>query len=685
MNRRYKVEDIRELENIKLKYNALLETIPYITWFMDNDGIYRDVNKEFSKHSGKEISDVRGKNHKYVWERKKGNECEENDLKVLRDKKPMMFEEIVQGTEGYRWFDVYRSPVINEKNEAIGIVAVARDITEIKDREAQFKILIENIPFEIWQYDIEGNIVIANTRFAKRFEMELDELIGIHMSKIYSEKSVKKVKEENNNIIKSKKSLRIVKKINECKEDMILELYKTPIFNIVGEVIGIVAISVDITEVVRAKEKIKKQAYTDYNTGLLNRRALYEHINYKAKFKPKTVIILDVDKFKEINDTYGHHIGDEVLVQISERLRNISKEASVFRFGGDEFLIVYDRSLDRQEMQFKAEEILREISKIKIENEKIAISIGVATCECAKNCSCKKNEEDCRVIIKADVALYNAKKYKKNGYVIYTEELEQKMKYMNKLEKGLSHILERNELKLVYQPQCTVDGKIVGFEALFRWNNEEYQSISVQKIIEIMEKNKSIIQVGIEIMKKACIFAKKINEDRKEKIVVSFNVSAVQITDNGFIEKVKEVLNETNVPTECIGIEITESIIIEDIEKNMKKLNELRDMGIKISLDDFGTGYSSFNYLVKLPLSVVKIDRSFSMEMDNYKEYITLLKLIVDASNSLNLDTIAEGVETKEQLKILKEIGVKYIQGYLFSKPLEEENAINLLESENTN
>ncbi|MGL5647306.1 MAG: sensor domain-containing protein [Clostridium sp.] len=685
MNRRYKREDIKELENIKLKYNALLETIPYITWFMDNDGIYRDVNKEFSKHSGKEISDVRGKDHKYVWERKKGNECEENDLKVLQDRKPMMFEEIVRGIEGYRWFDVYRSPVINEKNEAIGIVAVARDITEIKNREAQFKILIENIPFDIWQYDIEGNIVIANTRFAKRFNMKSDEIIGIHMSKMYSEKSVKKVKEENSNIVKSKKPMRVVKRINECGKDMIFELYKTPIFNIVGEVVGIAAISIDITEVVRAKEKIKKQAYTDYNTGLLNRRALYEHINYKAKFKPKTVIILDVDKFKEINDTYGHHVGDEVLVQIAEKLKEISNEADVFRFGGDEFLVVYDKKLDKREMEFKAEEILRELSKIEVEKEKIAVSIGVAGCECAKNCSCKRNEEDCRVIIKADVALYNAKKYKKNGYVIYTEELEREMMYLNKLEKSLNHILERNELELAYQPQYTSDGKIIGFEALFRWNNEEYKGISVQKIIEIMEKNKSIIQVGTEIMKKACIFAKRINEGRTEKVVVSFNVSAVQITDSRFIKKVKEVLSETNVSTECIGIEITESVVIEDIEKNMKKLNELKEMGIKISLDDFGTGYSSFNYLVKLPLSVVKIDKSFSMEMDNYKEYKTLLKLIVDASNSLNLDIIAEGVETKEQLKVLKEIGVKYIQGYLFSKPVEEKNAIDLLKSENIN
>ncbi|MGL4848142.1 MAG: sensor domain-containing protein [Clostridium sp.] len=675
----YTEEQIAELEDIRLKYNTLLETVPYITWFMDMDGKYRDVNNEFLKHSGKVLDQVTGRNHKEVWEFKKGNECETNDRVALKYRKEMKFREIVFGANGYRGFDVYRRAVVSPTGELKGIMAVAKDITEIKNREVQFKVLIESLPFSIWQYDMKGNIIISNTNFAKYFNMSIDEMREKNIEEVYEGEFLEQIKKENRDIISKKEPIKIIKTIKKNHKKYILEIYKIPVFNIVNEVVGIVGSCMDITEVVEAKERVRMQAYTDYNTGLLNRRALYEHINNGVKFKPKTVIILDVDNFKNINDTYGHHVGDSVLLKIAEALKEINEDGKVFRFGGDEFLIVYDEQLGKNEIEKKSKKILDYISKIKIENEHIAVSLGIATCGCQKKCLGKQESGECRLIIKADIALYNAKKYKKSTYVIYTEKLEEEMLFISKMEKDLSHIIERDELKLVYQPQYTTDGKVIGFEALFRWKNDAYKKTSIQDIIETMEKNKLIIQVGHEIIKKACVFAKKINENRKDKIIVSFNVSAVQLMEENFTNEVKAIIEETGVDTDSIGIEITETVIIEDIHKSVKKLSELKDLGIKISLDDFGTGYSSFNYLVKLPLSVVKIDRSFSIEMEGYEKYITLIKLIVDASHSLNLSVVAEGVETKEQLKVLKNIGVEYIQGYLFSKPLEEDKAMELL------
>lgn len=675
-NKESTLEYIKHLENIKLKYNTLLETIPYMVWFMDTEGKYQDINKALAKHSKKDIDNIIGKGHKHVWDLKIGNECEQNDLTVLENKCTMKFEEGVPGAYGYREFDIYRSPVIDDDDQIIGIIAVGIDITEVKNKETQLRTLIENIPFEVWQYDIYGNIVSANEKYAKFNNLDLSQMIGKNIDEVYSEVYAYTTKKENEEVIESKKTKKSVKIIEHDNVKKVIDVYKTPILDIENNVTGIVGILIDITEINEAKEKVKIQAYTDYSTNLLNRRALYEYINGPLKNRKKTIMILDLDNFKYINDTYGHYAGDKLLIAVSKTLKAIHKDDYVFRFGGDEFIIVFDKNLDKETIKYKSEKILNEISKISIENEKVGASIGVASCYCSKDCS------ECRLIIKADLALYEAKKYKENKYIIYTEELEKESIFRYNLEKDLNNIINNNEIKLLYQPQYTSNGKLIGFEALFRWDNNKYNHISVEKIIEIMEKNKMIISVGDEIIRKCCKFAKQINQHREDSIVVSFNVSAVQIMSNSFIDSIKNILEEIKVYPKHIAIEITETVILKDMDKCISKINEIKKLGIKIYLDDFGTGYSSFSYLVKLPISKIKIDKSFSMEMYKYKDYIKLIKLIVDASHSLNLEVVAEGVETKEQLKTLTNMGADYMQGYLFYKPLEEDNAIKLLQEE---
>ncbi|MGL5329405.1 MAG: sensor domain-containing protein [Peptostreptococcaceae bacterium] len=674
--KKYTLDEIKELENIKLKYYTLLETIPYMAWFTDIEGNYQDINKEFIIHSDKEIKDIKGKGHKLVWERKVGNECELNDEEVLSKKQSMVFEEIVPGKRGYRRFDIYRSPVMDEEKNPIGIVAVGKDTTEIKNKDTQFRILIENIPFEVWQYDTNGVYIDVNRKYAKTRKTTREQLIGRNISELYDDEEVKKIIEENKKIIETKKSMKFTKKRFYDGEERIVEIYKTPILNIANEVIAIVGISVDVTEINKAKEEIKRQAYTDYHTGLLNKRALYEYMTTNLKNSAKVMMIMDVDNFKQINDSYGHHIGDIALLRIANKLKEINKNDYVFRFGGDEFIVISTDILDKEDIENKAKEIMREISNLEIENEKIKISLGVASCTCNPP---KCIDNGCRLITMADIALYKAKEYGKNRYVLYTEKLEYERYFNLNLEKDLNEAIENKEVKLVYQPQYSKEGNLIGFEALFRWNNKKYEKIPIPKLINIMEKSDLIINIGNEIMRKACLFSNKINENRENKLVISFNVSSVQIMDDKFIDDVKSILEETKVDLSSIAIEITETVLLEDIKKGIQKIKELKELGIKIALDDFGTGYSSFNYLVKLPLSEVKIDKSFSIGMDENEEYINLIKLIVEASHSLNLGVVAEGVETIKQLNILKEIGVEYMQGYLFSKPLEENDAIKLL------
>ncbi|MGL5380387.1 sensor domain-containing protein [Clostridium sp.] len=668
-----------ELKYTKLKYNTLLNAIPSMAWFTDVDSHYYDVNKEFLIHCGKDISEIKGKNHKNVWTNKVGDECRQNDLEVLRKCESGVFEEIVPGERGYRRFDIYRSPVIDENNKAIGIVAVARDTTEIKNMDAQFRVLIENIPFEVWLCNKDGDYVNANIKFAKTHNTTVEQLIGRNLREFYSKEEVDIIIGEDKEVMSTKQSNKFTKEVMIGDKKKSVEIYKTPVLNIANEVVGIVGTTVDITQLKEAENKIKKQAYTDSNTGLLNRRALYEYLGNKEIGKKLTMLIIDVDNFKQINDTYGHQVGDGVLKEIANTLREICIEDYIFRFGGDEFIILFKNEMPKKEIELKVNSILSEISEIESYgrySDNVNVSIGVAVCP--------KNHEECdgshcKLITMADIALYKAKETGKNKFVFYTNGLEEERNVRLNIEKALSHAIENNEIKLAYQPQYSKDNKLRGFEALFRWNNKNYRDLPVMEIINIMEKSDLIIPIGNEIMKKACIFAKKINENTNNKLIVSFNVSSTQIMDDNFIDYIKDIINETGVYTNCIGIEITETVLLENINENIQKINDLKKLGIKISLDDFGTGYSSFNYLVKLPLSEVKIDKSFVAGMENGEEYSNLIKLIIDSSHSLDLPIVAEGVETMEQLNKLSNMGVDYIQGYLFSKPLEEKDAFKLI------
>ena len=676
-------EELEKLKNIETKYKILLDTIPSMAWFTDIDGNYVDVNKEFMIHSGKTIEDIYGKNHKYVRENKTGNECVQNDHEVLKNKDSMVFEEIVPGQRGYRRFDIYRSPVIDENGNVIGISSVANDVTGIKNRDTQFQTLIENIPFMVWLVDIEGNYISANSMFAKEIKTTVQQLMGRNLSEFYDEDTTKEIFNEDRLVISSKKATTFKKNANLSNQERIVEVHKTPVFDIANEVVGVVGVLADITDIENNKNEIRRLAYTDAQTGLYNRRGLFELVNNREKGSYGVTMLIDIDNFKYINDTYGHYKGDEIIEKVAKKLQEICPKDLLFRFGGDEFIIISPYHMEIEEIKEKAQDILNNIYGIEInleKNEKINVSIGITRCSGISQCN--KKEVRCDLISMADIALYKAKEYGKNRYVIYTEDLEEERNLKLNMERALKNAVENDEVNLFYQPQYTKEGKLIGFEALFRWKNKNYSHIPTIDIIKLMEKKHLVIHIGKEIIRKACLFAKKINENKENKIIVSMNVSTIQIMDDNFIEDIKMIIKETQVCTSCIGMEITETVVLDDIDNNSQKIKTLKELGIKISLDDFGTGYSSLNYLVKLPISVVKIDRSFVVDMENSEEYINLIKLIIDISHLQKLEILAEGVEDEKQLSALKAMGVDYIQGYYYSKPLEEQDALKKIEEE---
>ncbi|MBW6410090.1 EAL domain-containing protein [Clostridium weizhouense] len=659
-------------KNFKMKdiqFDALLNNTPFMAWFKDKDSNYIKVNNEFMEHSGKSMDEIKGRGDHYVWNGNVGDRCREFDLEVMNKRKQVVFDEIILGKKGFKQFNMYKAPVLDEFDDVIGTIGIARDITDLKNKDAKLQILMDNLPFPVWLSDAKGIYVNGNKKFADYFNLSIDELIGKTPGDVYKEDLVKKIYDENEKVISSRKPMKFDSIIKTNKGTRIVEIYKTPVFDIGNQVIGITCALVDLTEIKEAQKEIKKQAFTDALTEIANRRALYDYMEKEKDYSKIGMMLVDIDNFKDINDYYGHHFGDKIIIYVANELKKNCKDTFICRFGGDEFLAVFKDVEDEKIICDKAKQILEKVHLYKEHDFSVSIGIGMGD-----------NAIDIdKLLIKVDIAMYKSKELGKNRFMIYTKELEEEKNLILNIEKDLKCSVKKNEVELFYQPQYTIDKKLKGFEALFRWKNKKYKDVSVIKLIEIMENSNLIIDIGYYIMSEACKFAKKINQNRKEKIVVSVNISAIQIMEKDFINKVKSIISETGVEIDCIGMEITETILIKNIEENTIKIKELKDMGIMISLDDFGSGYSSLNYIVNMPLSIIKIDKSFIWGMDVKKEYIKLLKLMIDSSHSLNLPIVAEGVETQEQLDKLNKMNVDYVQGYLFSKPLEEKEALKLI------
>lgn len=661
---------------------SLMNNIPFMTWFKDTESKYLNVNKKFEEFAGISEIAIIGKGDQYIWNGKISTKCEENDRRVIEEGKQIVFDEAIPGVEGERQFRIYKSPIIDEYENISGTIGIARDITEIINKEAEMDIILDNIPFGVCLKDENGIILNVNSKLLGYYGIKKEDIIGKDGSSVLNRESYELLKEEDNEIIRSKTGRIFERKLNINGEDRIMEVHKEPIIDIFNSIIGIVVLIRDVTDTKNYQDNIRKLAYIDPLTGLDNRRSLYEYISEELETKNTdlTILLIDLDNFKELNDNLGHYYGDEALVEISKRIKEVCREAFVARSGGDEFIIIKEKIWDREVLTEKINQLLQVVNGDLIHGEgktnQISASIGVVEGNSQKN----KIEN---LLTKGNLALYKAKENGKNQFVLYTEDLEIERTFNLEIERDLKNCIKNQEVMVYYQPQYGKDNTtggavLIGFEALFRWNNNKYKHMPVIDIIRTIEKCNIMNIIDEYVIVESFKFAKKINEGRNEKLVVSINISALQIMEDNFLEHFIELINQVEVSPEIIGVEITETVLIENIDKNINKIIALKNMGIKVALDDFGTGYSSLSYLVKLPLSHVKIDKSFIRNMKNGNEYIKLIGLIIEAAHSLRLKVVAEGVEKYEELAILDEMGIDFIQGYLFSRPLPQEAAEKL-------
>lgn len=456
-----------------------------------------------------------------------------------------------------------------------------------------------------------------------------------------------------------------------------------PIKNDSGQVVGAVMVLKDITEKEHSEKIIYNMAYFDALTGLPNRSQLENRLanslnEAKNLNKKLAVMFLDLDNFKSFNDTFGHIFGDHILQVVSKLLINCcDSRSTVARMGGDEFIFLINDVNSREEIINMAEGILNIFgSPIIVEGRYIYItaSIGVAVYP-------NDGEGIQAILSNADAAMYYAKENGKNAFRFHNKEMNIKLSRRLDIEQNLRSALKNDEFIVFYQPKLNVlTGKVESMEALVRWQKCN-QIISPGEFIPIAEESELIIPIGREVLRKACIQNKEWQDKGYEGVRVAVNLSTCQFHQKNFLDKVKSILDESGLDPNFLEFEITESVAMKDLDLTIKVLNELRSMGIHISLDDFGTGYSSLNYLKRLPINTLKIDKTFVDDLAESATTRNILRAIVIMAHNFNLSVVAEGVETKEQLEILKVEGCDLVQGYLFSKPVINKEFENILKN----
>jgi diguanylate cyclase (GGDEF)-like protein/PAS domain S-box-containing protein len=449
-----------------------------------------------------------------------------------------------------------------------------------------------------------------------------------------------------------------------------------------GAAIAVFGAFTDISELKEQQQRINKLAYYDSVTGLPNRVMLREMVEEEISEFDKSgnkfaLFFIDLDDFKFVNDTYGHMVGDKLLLEVAKRLIEIQAENMVaFRLGGDEFNILLKNIENKEEVEMYSKAVLKALAEpIFIDGNMFRVTHSGGIVLYPEN-----GLDFDELLKKADTAMYKSKESGKSTYTFYHNSMGNTAVEKFKMQSDLHRAIENNEFMLYYQPIIDVDkGGIKGFEALIRWNHPVKGIVFPDKFISVAEENGTIIEIGKWVIINACKYAKSIYDIGYTNFYVSVNVSTLQLIQRDFTDFIFDTLENIGLSPELLLIEITESVLMESMDLVIEKLKKLKDNNIKIALDDFGCGYSSLKYLKMLPINTVKIDKSFIDDIKSEDDVKGMARSIILLAKQLGLSVIGEGVETNEQLSYLKKHGCDRFQGYLISKPIPEIEASSLL------
>jgi len=524
--------------------------------------------------------------------------------------------------------------------------------------------------------DRDGNITMVNTMGCEVLGYQEADMIGKNWFDLCIPEPIRlSLKDLYNGIVQDNQPMleRFENEvINKSGKTLMVSWKNVLLIGDDGQVEGIISSGEDVTEVKKTEDRLAHLAHHDVLTGLPNRSLLTARLQHALQIANRqptllAVCFFDIDNFKHINDSYGHDVGDELLINLATLIGDvIRKQDTLARLGGDEFVLVLENIRDKTEVAVIIEKILTSFNlPMDIEGHRLSVttSIGISLYP--------QDGLDVNSLIKyADTAMYQAKGNGKNTYAFYADHMTEELMERVYIQRDLKTALEENQFEVFYQPQVNLQtNKTIGLEALVRWNHPEKGLVMPNEFIKFAEESNSIKEIGYLVLKRACLDIKELHEEGLFDGYVAVNVSAVQLKDRGFIPMLVELIDETGIKPEWLELELTESVVMNESKEGISMLNSLNQLGVKIAIDDFGTGYSSLSYLSELPFDKLKIDMSFIRNVLSDEKARTVAEAIIQLSNSMKMTTLAEGIEFSEQMDYLKLCKCEQGQGFLFSKP----------------
>jgi len=575
-------------------------------------------------------------------------------------------------------------------NASVAVIAaflmdtIRKDHRQIKESEEALMGFISTANDLIFCCNQQGTIVYANQVCMDMFSFEANELGTISFSAFLSDDGLKLFRKQTAKVIEGGLIKHFEQRfISRNGEVVEVEMSLSGSSLIVNSPV-VWGVCRDITERKFAQQELYKLAHYDILTGLPNRVLLLDRLQQSKALSHRmnnqfALLFLDLDRFKIINDTLGHSVGDELLMLVAGRLKRTLRETdTVARIGGDEFIIILNNVHDRNEVSVLADKVLKSlVLPFNLCDHELFITTSLGIC------MFPDDDQDTEAMMKkADIAMYYAKSRGRNNFQYFNEDMDQNASRRFVISNSLRRGLEQNEFRLYYQPKLDViTGRIVAMEALARWQHPQLGLLSPVEFIQLAEENGLIMQLGEWVLREACIQNMKWRSEGLGDLRVAVNLSGYQLQHKSLLATVMKVLEETGMEGNWLELEITESVIMQNPDLTVSILRSISDLGIHISIDDFGTGYSSLAHLKRFSVNTLKIDKSFVRDVDLNSTDAAITTAIIAMGNSLSLNVIAEGVETQAQYDFLRENKCDQVQGYLFSRPLPADEIIEVLKN----
>ena len=577
---------------------------------------------------------------------------------------------------------------LREANETLEIKVKERT-AELRESEMKYRTIFENTGTATVIVEKDTTISLANSEFASMTGFQKKEIEGLKSwLQFMDEKTQRKI--QNGEVIPEHSDYHPMAPHFECtfidkegkQKDMLCSLANIP-----GSDKSVVTLA-DITELKEAERQIYHQAFHDTLTNLPNRALFMEHLNMALKRAKRrddyyfAVLYLDIDRFKLVNDSLGHSVGDQLIKAFANRIKDSLRDLDILaRFGGDEFVILLEDIENSEYASGVADRLQQELKRpFMIENKEVfaPASFGVVL-------NTRDYDDAENIIRDADAAMYHAKENGKAQYKIFDKTLHKKALHLLERETDLRKAVNKNEFENHYQPIVDLQtASLVGFEALIRWNHPQLGLIYPGSFISIAEETGLIVPITQLIAQKACEDLCRWQDQLKDKLKLTMNInlSSKHFLSPTLLDDIKEILNQTGMPPQQLKLEITETALMEDADETIRLVHRLKDLGLHLVIDDFGTGYSSLSYLQRLPIDTLKVDRSFVSRIKSEPDgNRNIVEAIISLAHRLKMMVVAEGVETEEQFAILLEMNCQFGQGYLFSKPLSKADVDKLIDN----